>query len=448
MAKPITKACFMITSADDGPRILEEAYSIAMSGRPGPVLIDIPMDVQRKQIKIPLLDTDKKSSLKQTVIDFDSVYRHIEKSKKPLIIAGRGIRAANAQGHFLNMLKKTHVPVCLSLLGLDVLPFDHELRVGFLGSYGNRWTNQAIADSDLLLVLGARLDIRQTGADVNFFSKRKIIQVDCEESEINNRVKGCIPVVSDLGDFIKRFNVFLESKNELHYSGWKNTIKENKFQMDDTKELGEISGINPNLFMHQLSHKNPTALYLADVGSHQMWAAQSLELNRDQLFLTSGGMGSMGYALPAAIGATLTSGKPCTVIVGDGCMQLNIQELQTIVRNRLPLKIVVMNNHSLGMIRQFQDSYFDSRYQSTVWGYSAPDFEKIAVAYGIKARSISDVEQCNDAIHWLLSDKTLLEPMLLQVNIESSVNVYPKIAFGRPLHEMEPSFKPEDMEAT
>ena len=448
MAKPITKACFMITSAEDGPRLLEEAYSMAISGRPGPVLIDIPMDVQRKLITVPLTLAPEKSFKQQTTIDFDLIYKALGNSTRPLIIVGRGIRAANAQHHFLSMLKKIQVPVCSSLLGLDVLPFDHELRVGFFGSYGNRWANQAIADSDLVLVLGARLDIRQTGADVDFFSQRKIIQVDCEKGEINNRVKGCIPIIADVGDFIKGFNIFLESKKEMSFPQWQNSIKENKIQMDDTKELGEISGINPNLFMHQLSHKNPTALYLADVGSHQMWAAQSLEIDQDQLFITSGGMGSMGYALPAAIGATLTLGKSCTVIVGDGCMQLNIQELQTIVRNRLPLKIVVMNNQSLGMIRQFQDSYFDSRYQSTVWGYSAPDFEKIATAYGIKAVSINDAGQCADAIHWLFSKDTLLEPMLLQVNIEKDVNVYPKIAFGRPLHEMEPSFKPQDMEGT
>ena len=200
--------------------------------------------------------------------------------------------------------------------------------------------------------------------------------------------------------------------------------------------------------MHQLCAVSSNAFaYTADVGSHQMWAAQSLDLNSDQLFLTSGGMGAMGFSLPAGIGASIANDKkPVVVIVGDGCMQLNIQELQTIVRNKLPIKIVVMNNQTLGMIRQFQDSYFESRYQSTYWGYDVPDFEKIAKAYGINALTVSDPEKVEEALNRMWDNED--QPFLLQVMIDAHTNTYPKIAFGRPITDMEPFVQPIEMEGT
>jgi acetolactate synthase-1/2/3 large subunit len=178
-----------------------------------------------------------------------------------------------------------------------------------------------------------------------------------------------------------------------------------------------------------------------------MWAAQSLELNGRQRFLTSGGMGSMGFALPASIGAAFACPKePVVVIAGDGAFQCNIQELQTVKRNQLPLKLVIINNHCLGMVRQFQESYFDSRFQSTVWGYSAPDFVKVAEAYGIPGRRIAHPAEVAEALRWLWADP--LAPVLLEVDIASTVNVYPKMAFGRPITEMEPFFQPKEMEGT
>jgi len=208
--------------------------------------------------------------------------------------------------------------------------------------------------------------------------------------------------------------------------------------------------INPNIFMHQLSAASTSAsAYLADVGAHQMWAAQSLEISDGQLFLTSGGMGAMGFALPASIGASLALNKqPVVVIIGDGCMQLNIQELQTIVRNKLPIKMIVMNNRNLGMIRQFQDSYFESRYQSTYWGYTAPDFEKIAAAYGISAKTISRPDEVDAAVNWMWNTNNEKNPVLIQVMVDPHTNTYPKIAFGKPITEMEPFAKPIEMEGT
>ena len=202
--------------------------------------------------------------------------------------------------------------------------------------------------------------------------------------------------------------------------------------------------------MHALSRASfENRVYLADVGSHQMWSAQSLELSKSQHFLTSGGMGAMGFSLPAGIGACIAlNNQPVTVLIGDGCMQINIQELQTIVRNNLKVKIIVLNNRTLGMIRQFQDSYFDSRYQSTYWGYSAPDFTKVAIAYGIDAITIEKPEEIEEAVSWLWTEENKDKPQLLQVMVDPHTNTYPKIAFGKPITEMEPFAKPIEMEGT
>lgn len=449
MATPITKACFQISNPDLLPEIFEEAFRIALEGRPGPVLIDIPMDVQRAQISAEVLLKDTPEDIEIDSRVFGDLIKDIQNSKRPLILAGRGIKAANCQSLFDDFAKKTNVPVITTLLGLDTISFDDPLRVGFIGSYGNRWANIAFGECDLLIVLGSRLDIRQTGADTKFIENRKIYHIDCEAGEVNNRVKNCIGIISDLKAF---FNQVFPTLNSVVFrmpQEWINYINQLKNKWPDINELTP-KGINPNLFMHQLSNVSKDAkVYLADVGSHQMWAAQSLELKKGQHFLTSGGMGAMGFSLPAAIGASIALNKqPVVVLVGDGCMQINIQELQTIVRNNLPVKIVVLNNKTLGMIRQFQDSYFESRYQSTYWGYDTPDFDRVATAYGIESKTISNPEEVTEAVSWFWTEENFGKPQLLQVMIDAHTNTYPKIAFGKPITEMEPFAQPIEMEGT
>lgn len=449
MAKPITKACFHVNDPNDIPAIFENAFKIALEGRPGPVLIDIPMDVQRVQVEDNFLVQDSLEFKKIDSIILDNLIEDIKKAKKPLVLSGRGIKASKSQELFNDFILKTQLPVITTLLGLDTIQYDHSQRVGFIGSYGNRWANIAFGECDLLIVLGSRLDIRQTGADTKFIENRKIYHIDCEKGEINNRVKGCEPIVTDLKSFFNEFKEYTLDESFIVKQGWFSQINDLKKTWPDTKEL-DPKGINPNLFMHLLSNKSKKAkAYLADVGSHQMWAAQSLEIYENQQFLTSGGMGAMGFSLPAGIGASVALKKePVVVLIGDGCMQINIQELQTIVRNKLPIKIVVLNNKTLGMIRQFQDSYFDSRYQSTYWGYDAPDFAKVAIAYGIDAKTIENSDEIENAIDWFWSKENEDKPQLLQVMIDPHTNTYPKIAFGRPITEMEPFAKPIAMEAT
>jgi acetolactate synthase-1/2/3 large subunit len=453
MAIAITKKCYRITSSAQLPEVLEDAFQISMSGRPGPVLIDIPMNIQREQIeRKDVLPPEQNPQLSSPISEYliTDLINAIHKSERPLILAGRGIRASENIEMFRVFYETVQIPVVTSLLGLDSISYHHPLRVGFLGAYGNRWVNMAIGESDFILVLGSRLDIRQTGSDVGFFEKdRTIFHVDCEEGELNNRLKHTNVLHANLKDFFPAMLSQCESHDFEARSVWLQRISELKNENSDLKELGDLQGkINPNRFMHALSKRSAglASSYTADVGNHQMWSAQSLELTNGQLFITSGGMGAMGQALPAAIGIYFANKMPNVMIAGDGGFQLNIQELQTIYRNQLPIKMVVINNKNLGMIRQFQDSYFDSRYQSTFWGYSPPDFEKVALAYGIDAATISEELETEEALEkmWEYPDR----PFLLQVMVDSYVNAYPKIAFGKPMTEMEPDFKPLEMEGT
>jgi acetolactate synthase-1/2/3 large subunit len=318
-----------------------------------------------------------------------------------------------------------------------------------IGSYGNRWANLALGKSDFLLVLGSRLDVRQTGSETEAFGNGRVIyHVDCEPGEINNRVTGCQAILADVSTFLELAIELEPSHQIVSNEEWVKEIAGLRQTWQDTAELKDIPGINPNQLIHQLStgSRHASAM-VVDVGQHQMWAAQSCEVGKEQRFITSGGMGAMGFSLPAAIGvATAIPNRPVVVIAGDGGFQLNIQELETIRHHQLPIKIIVMNNHSLGMVRQFQQSYMEARYPATVWGYSVPDFAGIAEAYGIAATTVQDPAEVNEGLTNLWRDPDA--PFLLQVHIDESANAYPKIAFGRPITEMEPFAQPIDIEGT
>lgn len=454
MARPVCKACYEVQAVEQLPAMLTEAFREALSGRPGPVLIDIPMNVQGSNLAVdesePIARVTREhieSTL--TLQQLEELGQAIRQAQRPLILVGRGVRAAGMTEQFRAFQQLVKVPAVGSLLGLDVLPaYEDPLRVGYIGAYGNRWANITLGNADLILVLGARLDIRQTGADVaSFKGERPIYHVDCDEHEINNRVQGCVKMVADLQDFFAFAATYYQPADFAAPQQWLTTIREERLRWPDTKEQVDIQGINPNEFMHALSRPQLGAGYLADVGNHQQWAAQSLELTANQVFLTSGGMGSMGYALPAALGLCFANGQqPVVCIAGDGGFQMNIQELQTIAHHSLPIKMVVINNKSLGMIRQFQATYFKSRFHSTIWGYSAPDFVKVTAAYGIASQSINDPAELEAGVAWLWANPQ--EPALLEVMIDSTINCYPKLAFGRPITEMEPLAKPIAMEGT
>ena len=368
---------------------------------------------------------------------FAELINDLQSSKRPLILSGRGIRASNSIDAFNNFIEKFNLPVVTSLLGFDNIQYEHPNRIGFIGTYGNRWANYALGSCDVLLVLGSRLDLRQTGADIISFKEgKKIYHVDIEEAELNNRITGCKTLRANLKDFFHHANQ--QDSVMLDLNDWRAELTQHYQKRKDTDELKNISGVNPNEFIHHLSNVSKTAKVITtDVGNNQMWASQSYELKSSQIFLSSGGMGAMGFSLPAAIGACFATGKaPVVAIAGDGGFQINIQELQTIRRNNLPVKIIILNNHSLGMIRQFQDSYFDSCYQSTVWGYDTPDFAKVANAYNIDAFSIKNAEDVELGLAKLWDNPT--EPFLLDISLDLHTNVYPKMMFGSPITKMDP----------
>jgi acetolactate synthase-1/2/3 large subunit len=448
LAGPITKAAWQVETPEQLPVLLQRSFQLARSGRPGPVLLDVPMDIQGADV--PLVDpTRAPTSDARPVIsglEIEELVRALQAARRPLVLVGGGVRAADATEQVRELLDTLGVPVVSSLMGIDVLPSSSTLHVGMIGSYGNRWANLAVARSDFLLVLGSRLDIRQTGSDTKAFgSERQIVQVDCDPGEINNRIKGCQAIVADLRDFARAALPVANGADLPDQSAWIEEIRTLHASWPDSNELSGVPGINPNLLMHHLSSvAGGAAAYVADVGQHQMWAAQSLELLSNQRFLTSGGLGSMGFGLPAAIGAAFAvAGRSIVLVAGDGGFQTNIQELQTVARNQLPIKMLIVNNQSHGMVRQFQETYFDRRYQSTVWGYSAPDFAAVASAYGIPARTIETEDATAQALSWLLAEPG---PALLDVKISPEANCYPKIAFGRPISEMEPFATPVAME--
>ena len=445
IVRPITKAAWRVSDASDLPRFLADAFRVALSGRRGPVLLDIAMDVQRTELSAdpPTLVTAD-APLEASGESIARVLAAVTAAERPLIIAGGGVRAAGAEAQVRALAHAWGVPVATSLLGIDAIPATDPLRVGMIGTYGNRWANEAAGRADLLLVVGSRLDNRQTGADVEkFVAGKAIIRVDLDPSEIGWRVVPQIAVAADAGAFLGQ--LLGEPAPVRDWAPWRAEVARLNTASPDEAELADVPGINVADFMHALSAAAPDAsAFVTDVGQNQMWAAQSLRLADGQRFLTSGGMGAMGFSLPAAIGVALsTPGKPVVSIAGDGGTQVNIQELETISRLKLPVKLVVLDNGCLGMVRQFQEELFDSRYQSTVWGYGAPDFVAVAEAYGLSARAVSEPADVAEAIAWLMADGSA--PALLHVRLTQNTRVRPKVAFGNPIFVMEPAPEAEPL---
>lgn len=437
IASPITKAAWRVKDAADLPGLMADAFTLALSGRKGPVLLDIPMDVQRAEIDFvgstewatPVAPATPTGSAAK-------VLAALARAERPLILAGGGVRASHQAERVAEIAHALGVPVVTSLLGLDVIPADDALRVGLIGTYGNRWANEVLGLADVLVVLGSRLDSRQTGADVaKFIEGKTVVQVDVDPAEMGRRVPVDMRVDGDLAAFLADMHSVQPPRD---WSKWTAEVARLRAQSPDEDELSDISGVNVASFMHLLSAAATGASsFVVDVGQNQMWAAQSLRLSSGQRFLTSAGMGAMGFALPGAVGAALAApGAPVVVVAGDGGMQVNIQELETVARLRIPLKIVVLNNNCLGMVRQFQDEYFGARNQSTVEGYGAPSFAAVADAYGIDAKKIEDTTDVHEGLSWLFASPSA--PSLLEVVLPQTTCVRPKVAFGNPVFVMDP----------
>lgn len=445
--KRLAKNATLITDANKIKYYLEGAIYTANHGRPGPVLLDIPLDIQRADIDPESLEPYLEKSIKIAgKIDgdvLDKLGQLMKSSSRPVIIAGGGVRLAKAQNDLLDFVSKTGIPVVTSLMGLDSFPHDHLSFVGMIGTYGNRYANLTIANADLIFALGTRLDTRQTGTRPDTFARgAKMIHVDIDPFELDGKVKASHPINADLKQFLSELNDRDFECNTSKLKSWMETIRRYKSQYPAFTAPSANEMIEPNYFMHVLSEIIPSdAIICADVGQNQMWAAQSLELKSAQRFLTQGGMASMGSALPMAIGASFAKpDKIIVVITGDGGFQLNIQELQTVYHHNLPIKIILLNNNCYGMVRQFQEQYFNCRFQSTVIGYSSPDFQNVVKAYKILVMKIESSSEISSALHRLFCDT---KPLFLEVSIGKGCKVTPKLSVNKPIEDQEP-FLPRD----
>ena len=331
-------------------------------------------------------------------------------------------------------------------MGRDSFPNDHPSFAGMIGSYGNRYANLAIANSDLVLALGTRLDTRQTGTKPETFARNaKIIHVDIDQYELNNKIKADLPINSDVKKFLTALNSYIRKYDKHKIQPWKQIIKRYKDRYPSYKILSDDM-IGPNFFMHKLSEFLPEdAIICIDVGLNQMWAAQTLEVKKSQRFLTQGGMGSMGSALSMAIGASFAKpSKIVVVITGDGGFQLNIQELETIYRHKLPIKIILLNNHCYGMVRQFQEQYFNSRFQSTVVGYSCPNFQDVVSAYKIPVMKITCSTEITNTLQELFND---VQPMFLEASIKPNIQALPKLSVNRPVEDQDPILPRDELKS-
>ena len=445
--RPIVKYAVMVDKVEDIRYELEKAYYLSQEGRKGPVLVDIPMNIQRTEVDISSLksffDSNEYFELennKKEKNNFDEVINLLKESKRPIVLIGGGVRLSNANVELLNYVEKYSIPVVYSLMGKDAISEDYKYNLGLIGSYGNRYGNLALANSDLILVLGSRLDTRQTGTSLDTFAREaKIIQVDVDKNELGSKIKIDIEINSDVKDFIVTLNKY---EINIDTTEWLKKLKEYKNKFSSTVGFDNNLKI-PNYVVSIISKYLQDEDICVDVGQHQMWTAQSLNIKATQRVLFSGGMGAMGFALPASIGACIGSNKRTVVIAGDGGIQMNIQELEIINRRKLPIKIFVLNNKNLGMVRQFQELYFDKKYLGTIDDYSVPNLVDIAKAYAIKARKIDDISKLGIELKDIFSSN---EPELINIELPVEMTtVEPKLIINKPIEDMHPFISKDEL---
>jgi len=433
IVKSITKSAMMAMSEKEMTMMLRKSISIAKADRPGPVLLDIPTDIQRREV-----DT-KELTIKPVVSsnphansdEIDQALHLIKNSRRPVALIGGGVRAAESCQLLLEFINRFQIPVVVSLRGKDALPHNHPLFVGFIGSYGNRYANLTLANSDLVIALGSRLDSRQTADPKTFAREAKKIHVDIDFNELNNTVIADLAIHSHLKSFFEQILMKDSLKSSFQRKEWLKYIQEvkNAFAVDG---IGEAQQVDPKAFLRMLSKAAVgNEIFLADVGNQQMWTAQELSLKGDQRFLTSSGLGTMGFSIPAGVGAYYACpDRNIVSIVGDGGFQMSIPEIETIVSNKVPLKIIVFNNNILGLMWHFQNENFPAGHPATEDKYSCPDVQKIASAYGLASKRLENNIEAEEGIRWLLSSDG---PALLEVVVHPSWAAYPKVKPGNPL---------------
>ena len=441
LVRSLTKYAVRVDRPEDLLPELHKAMSAALSGRQGPVLLDIPNDVQRVDIPDDLVEEWVNSPLElRTGADITSIALQelgalCKGSQRPLICIGGGARWADSMDEWVLAADKLGIPYVSTLMGHErVLARSNYFNM--IGSYGNREANWAVQNCDLLIVVGARLDVRQTGADVDDFARRaRIVQIDIDPAQLGNRVQADLNICAAAESFFRAFPLQSAVFPALDQT-WKADLSERRKQA----QFNEYTDweISPSELFKKLNEtlSNQSVDYVCDVGNHQMWAAQNLRLSPGQAVHYSGGMGAMGFAFPTALGVALQSRHKVVVITGDGSMQINIQELDTLNRLGLDMTIIVLNNSVLGMVKNFQDMYFDGRDQSTKKGYSSPSFTDIAVAYGVAAHRIDNAADMDRVLSLIADNKS---PLLIEVMMDGATECRPRLAFGSKLDEQFPT---------
>jgi len=423
---PITKHNYLVMDVRELPRILKEAFYLARSGRPGPVLIDIPRDIFVEETNPAFPQNPAPSGYKPTLeghpAQIKKAARLINEAARPVIIAGRGISISGAHEELRELAEKAQIPVAATLLGLDTFPRNHFLSLGMLGMHGFAYTNLAVSHADVIIALGMRFDDRATGKVSTFAPQARIIHVDIDPAEIGKNIPVEVPIVGDVKRVLKALNSLVEARD---HTPWLEQIE--RWRREHPDFIPEGEGLLPQIVIEGISEVcKGDAVIVTGVGQNQMWAAQHFAYTEPYTLISSGGLGTMGFELPAALGAKI--GRPektVWCIAGDGGFQMTIQELATIVQENAAVKIAIIDNGYLGMVRQWQELFYSRRYTAT--RLSGPDFVKIAEAYGMPGIRVTERSQVIPAIIKAMEHPG---PFLIDFIVEPEENVYPMVPPG------------------
>ena len=430
---PCTKRNYLVMSAEDLAPTIYEAFRIAQDGRPGPTLVDVPRDVQQEMAEFDYLEVPQgrmPQLLSETRKNLPRAARLINQAERPLIIAGHGVLAAQASEELMALSETTGIPVINTLLGLSSFPRNHPLSLGMLGMHGMYWANIAVDRADLIIGLGMRFDDRITGRPGSFAPNAKVIHVDIEASQIGRNVPVELGLVGDVQPVLKALVPLVHYVDRAPWYSQVDSLK----REHPSLEIPESQGLLAQHVLHdlnQLIQEEEDGLVVTGVGQHQMWAAQYLFFNRSNSFISSGGLGAMGYEIPAAMGAQI--GRPgATVwsIAGDGGFQMTLQELATIVQEKLPVKIALFNNGHLGMVRQWQELFYEKHYKAVP--VPGPEYVKLAEAFGIPALRVTQRDEVMPALRRAEEHPG---PFLIDFVLEPEENVYPMVSIGSSLAE-------------
>ncbi|NLQ36643.1 acetolactate synthase large subunit [Streptococcus mutans] len=431
---PITKYNYQIRETADIPRIVTEAVHIATTGRPGPVVIDLPKDVSEKRVSSFNETTIKIPGYQPTIepnnLQVKKILSQLKKAKKPLILAGGGVNYAGASAELIAFAERYKIPVVSTLLSLGVMPIEHPLSLGMGGMHGSYASNMALTECDFLINFGSRFADRLTGNPKTFAQKAVVAHVDIDPAEIGKVVKTAIPVV---GDAKKTLKQLLESdKVSTRHREWTDKVLQDKAKAPFSYKFDQ-EVIKPQHAIETIGKLTKgDAIIITDVGQHQMWAAQFYPYKNERQIITSGGLGTMGFGIPAAVGAKLANpGKEVILFVGDGGFQMTNQELAILNGYGVPIKLVLINNHSLGMVRQWQESFYDERRSESTFD-DEPNFQLLAESYGISHYKLDNPLTLEKDLEVILENK----PMLIEVDISNREHVYPMVPSGKSNAEM------------